>query len=186
MRLASPLDIRVVIPLDSGDTFVALAFPLRHRVLLVPGVEQLRLLAGKVEIVTVTHIEIGAGNAAAQNEDYNVVNGDVFRWKWMWQQIADYFGIEAAPFPGEMQPLEGRMLAAEDDWRQIAQKYQLRESDVARLASWWHTDADLGRPMEVFTDISKSRNAGFTGYRSTREAFFALFDKLKENRIIPS
>ncbi|AIX73796.1 NAD-dependent dehydratase [Pantoea sp. PSNIH4] len=131
-------------------------------------------------------LEWAATTPAAQNEDYNVVNGDVFRWKWMWQQIADYFGIEAAPFPGEMQPLEGRMLAAEDDWRQIAQKYQLRESDVARLASWWHTDADLGRPMEVFTDISKSRNAGFTGYRSTREAFFALFDKLKENRIIPS
>ncbi|WP_368913599.1 SDR family oxidoreductase [Mixta calida] len=131
-------------------------------------------------------LEWAVTTPAAQNEDYNVVNGDVFRWKWMWQQIADYFGIEAAPFPGEMQPLEGRMLAAEDDWRQIAQKYQLRESDVARLASWWHTDADLGRPMEVFTDISKSRNAGFTGYRSTREAFFALFDKLKENRIIPS
>ena len=66
-------------------------------------------------------LEWAATTPAAQNEDYNVVNGDVFRWKWMWQQIADYFGIEAAPFPGEMQPLEGRMLAAEDDWRQIAQ-----------------------------------------------------------------
>ena len=66
MRLASPLDVRVVIPLDSGDTLVALAFPLRHRVLLVPGVEQLGLLAGEVEIVTVAHIEIGAGNAAAR------------------------------------------------------------------------------------------------------------------------
>ena len=100
-------------------------------------------------------LEWAATTPAAQNEDYNVVNGDVFRWKWMWQQIADYFGIEAAPFPGEMQPLEGRMLAAEDDWRQIAQNISCASRT---LPVWprWHTDADLGRPMEVFTDISKA------------------------------
>lgn len=131
-------------------------------------------------------LEWAATSPSAKNEDFNVVNGDVFRWKWMWQQIADYFGIEAAPFPGEMQPLEHRMVGVDHDWQQIAQKYQLREADVNRLASWWHTDADLGRPMEVFTDISKSRKAGFTGYRATRDAFFSLFDKLKANRIIPS
>ncbi len=131
-------------------------------------------------------LEWAATSPAAKNEDFNVVNGDVFRWQWMWEQIADYFGIKAAPFSGDMQPLEGRMLNADHDWEKIAEKYQLREKDVTRLASWWHTDADLGRPMEVFTDISKSRKAGFTGYRSTRDAFFTLFDKLKANRIIPS
>lgn len=68
MRLASPLDVRVVIPLDFGDTFVALAFPVRHRVELVPGIEELRLLAGKVEIVAVAHIEVSAGDAAARGQ----------------------------------------------------------------------------------------------------------------------
>jgi hypothetical protein len=56
---------------------------------------------------------------------------------------------------------------------------------VTKLASWWHTDADLGRPMEAFTDMSKSRKAGFTGYRSTLDSFTQLFDKLKAEKVIP-
>ncbi|CUU24065.1 SDR family oxidoreductase [Duffyella gerundensis] len=121
----------------------------------------------------------------AKNQDFNVVNGDVFRWKWMWGEIARYFDIEPVGFDGEPQPLEARMQQADAQWREIAARYDLKEADVTRLASWWHTDADLGRPMEVFTDISKSRKAGFTGYRSTRDCFFELFDRLKANHIIP-
>ncbi|MTD29045.1 SDR family oxidoreductase [Erwinia sorbitola] len=126
-----------------------------------------------------------ATTPSAQNQDYNVVNGDVFRWQWMWGEIAAYFGLEAAPFPDEEQPLEGRMNNAAQQWQGIAQQYGLKESDITKLASWWHTDADLGRPMEVFTDVSKSRKAGFTGYQPTREAFFELFDRLKAAKLIP-
>ena len=77
------------------------------------------------------------------------------------------------------------MKEAPEAWQEIAQRHHLREADINRLASWWHTDADLGRPMEAFTDMSKSRKAGFTGYRSTPDAFYALFDKLRAEKIIP-
>ena len=30
---------------------------------------------------------------AARDQAFNVVNGDVFRWKWMWGRIADWFDI---------------------------------------------------------------------------------------------
>jgi hypothetical protein len=53
------------------------------------------------------------------------------------------------------------------------------------LASAWHTDADLGRPIEVVTDMSKSRKLGFTGYHPTEESFFELFEKLRQDRLIP-
>jgi nucleoside-diphosphate-sugar epimerase len=131
-------------------------------------------------------LEWAATTPSAQDQDYNVVNGDVFRWKWMWGEIASYFGIEAAPFPDDVQPLDGRMDAAPAEWQALAKQFNLKEADISKLVSWWHTDADLGRPMEVFTDISKSRKAGFTGYQSTRDAFFALFDKLKAEKLIPS
>ncbi|MBD8124720.1 SDR family oxidoreductase [Pantoea agglomerans] len=121
----------------------------------------------------------------AANQDFNAVNGDVFRWNWMWPKLADYFGIEAAEYPAQMMPLEDRMQEAASAWQAIAEQHQLRESDVTRLASWWHTDADLGRPMEAFTDMSKSRKAGFTGYRSTIDSFIQLFDKLKAEKVIP-
>ncbi|VVT45695.1 Nucleoside-diphosphate-sugar epimerases [Kosakonia radicincitans] len=121
----------------------------------------------------------------AANEDFNAVNGDVFRWNWLWPRLAAYFAIESAPYPESMQPQEGRMQDAQAAWTEIAAKYHLREADISKLASWWHTDADLGRPMEAFADMSKSRKAGFTGYRSTLDAFTALFDRLKAENIIP-
>jgi hypothetical protein len=59
------------------------------------------------------------------------------------------------------------------------------EADLTRLASPWHTDADLGRPIEVVTDMSKSRRLGFTAYQPTDDAFFALFAQLRADRLIP-
>ena len=34
-----------------------------------------------------------------------MVNGDVFRWSWMWGRLAQRFGVEPAPFPGRSTPL---------------------------------------------------------------------------------
>ncbi|MCZ4057990.1 SDR family oxidoreductase [Pantoea sp. LMR881] len=126
-----------------------------------------------------------ATSPEAANEDFNTVNGDVFRWNWMWPRLAAYFGIEATDYPAQIMPLENRMQEAEAAWREIASRYQLREADVNKLVSWWHTDADLGRPMEAFTDMSKSRKAGFIGYRSSLDSFTQLFDKLKAEKVIP-
>ncbi|WP_437615835.1 SDR family oxidoreductase [Erwinia sp. V71] len=126
-----------------------------------------------------------ATSATAANQDFNTVNGDVFRWNWLWPRIAAYFGIEAADYPAQMMPLDGRMAEAAARWQQVVGKYQLREADISKLVSWWHTDADLGRPMEAFTDMSKSRKAGFSGYRSTLDSFSQLFDRLKAENIIP-
>jgi hypothetical protein len=39
--------------------------------------------------------------------------------------------------------------------------------------------------MEVLTDMTKSRKAGFLDYQSTPDAFFELFDRLKAERLIP-
>ncbi|MED5546513.1 MAG: SDR family oxidoreductase [Pseudomonadota bacterium] len=126
-----------------------------------------------------------ATTPAAANEAFNIVNGDVFRWSWMWERIAQWFGIEAAPFDGTVRPLEEQMAHDADIWTDIAARHGLVESDLARLASPWHTDADLGRPIEVVTDRGKSRKLGFTGYEATDEAFFDLFAKLREDRLIP-
>ncbi|MGY9049988.1 MAG: SDR family oxidoreductase, partial [Rhodobacterales bacterium] len=122
---------------------------------------------------------------AARNEDFNIVNGDVFRWNWMWHRIGDYFGVEVEEFDGVERPLEEQMKEDAPVWAEIAKKHGLAESELSRLASPWHTDADLGRPIEVVTDMSKSRAMGFTGYVATDRAFFDLFDRLRVDGIIP-
>jgi len=121
----------------------------------------------------------------AANQDFNIVNGDVFRWSWMWSRIADWFGIEAAPFDGTVVPLEEQMADDAVVWQRIAEREGLVEADLTRLASPWHTDADLGRPIEVVTDMGKSRRMGFTRYQPTDDAFFDLFAQLRADRVIP-
>ncbi|MBX9728900.1 MAG: NAD-dependent dehydratase, partial [Sphingopyxis sp.] len=122
---------------------------------------------------------------AAANQDFNIVNGDVFRWSWMWARIADWFGLEPAPFDGTVLPLEQQMADDAAVWRSIAERDGLAEPDLARLASPWHSDADLGRPIEVVTDMSKSRRMGFLVYQPTDDAFFDLFRELRAERFIP-
>jgi hypothetical protein len=78
------------------------------------------------------------------------------------------------------------MAGAAQVWAGLAEREQLREHDLDRVASWWHTDGDLGRDMERFTDLSRSRAAGFTGYRSTLASFLELFDRLEEDRVVPA
>ena len=126
-----------------------------------------------------------ATTPAARDQAFNVVNGDVFRWSWMWGRIAEWFGIEAAPFDGSIVPLEQQMADDAPLWRTIAERDGLAEADLDRLVSPWHTDADLGRPVEVVTDMSKSRRLGFTAYQPTDDAFFDLFAALRADRLIP-
>jgi nucleoside-diphosphate-sugar epimerase len=131
------------------------------------------------------HLQWASTTPAAQNEAFNVVNGDVFRWSWMWQQIARWFDIKPAAFPGKGTPLELQLADKAPVWAEIARRHNLAEPDLKVLASAWHTDADLGRPIEVLTDMSKSRKLGFLDYQPTDESFFDLFAKLREQRIIP-
>jgi nucleoside-diphosphate-sugar epimerase len=131
------------------------------------------------------HLEWAATAEAARNEAFNVVNGDVFRWKWMWERIAAFFGLKAAPFPGEGTPLEEQLADAGPIWADIARRYGLAEPNLGVLASLWHTDADLGRPIEVVTDMSKSRRLGFLDYQTTENSFTDLFASLRKARIIP-
>jgi nucleoside-diphosphate-sugar epimerase len=131
------------------------------------------------------HLEWAATTDAARNQAFNVVNGDVFRWSWMWKRLAEWFGLQPAPFPGEGSPLERQLADAAPIWAEIARKHDLAATDLSSITSAWHTDGDLGRPIEVVTDMSKSRKLGFLEYQATDDSFFDLFARLRDARIIP-
>jgi nucleoside-diphosphate-sugar epimerase len=136
--------------------------------------------------VLAKHLIWAATTEVAHNEAFNVVNGDVFRWSWLWQRIADWFGIEAIGYEGTIHPLEAEIANDGPLWEQIARDHQLAEPSLNRIASAWHTDLDLGRPIEVMTDMSKSRKLGFTVFQPTDESFFDLFKQLQADRLIPA
>jgi hypothetical protein len=70
-------------------------------------------------------------------------------------------------------------------WKVMATKYGLVELDLWRVASPWHTDLDMGRPLEVMTDMARGRTLGFLVYQSTEEAFHDLFATLRAEKVIP-
>lgn len=121
----------------------------------------------------------------AANQAFNVVNGDVFRWNQLWFDLASWFGVEAEGFHGTIRPLEKQLEGKEQIWEQLAQTQKLKVTTLAKITSPWHTDLDLGRPLEVVTDMSKSRKLGFSAYQTTTDSFFDLFQKLREEQIIP-
>jgi hypothetical protein len=77
------------------------------------------------------------------------------------------------------------MADAKKIWPEIVRRHGLRDLDVQKLASWWHTDADLGRTIETFTDMGKSRSLGFFAVRDTPSSFADLFARLRAEKVVP-
>lgn len=176
MNMAVTLAVYASICRHTGLDFVFPGSPGQYNA--VTDVTDARLLA--------EHLHWAATTPGAANLPFNTVNGDLFRWTWLWRQIADYFGLPVGTYPGHPLPLQSRMADAPAIWRGIVAKHGLRDIPVDRLASWWHSDADLGRTLECFTDMTNSRTRGFAAYRQTTRSFFDVFDELRAQRIIPA
>ena len=131
------------------------------------------------------HLEWAATKPSARNEAFNIVNGEVFRWNWMWPKLAVYFGLVAAEYPGHAQPLEKQMADMGPVWDKIVAKHGLQKNELTSVASWWHSDADLGRIIENFTDMTKSRDRGFVAYQNSARSFTDAFDKLRAAKVLP-
>jgi nucleoside-diphosphate-sugar epimerase len=121
-----------------------------------------------------------------ENEPFNIANGDSFRWRWLWPQIAQHFGVEwEGPTESPRTLVDSMTDVAPEVWRRIADREGLIESDVSKLASWWHSDSDLGREIECLTDMTKSREAGFLNFRSTPKSFFDMVARYREAKLLP-
>jgi nucleoside-diphosphate-sugar epimerase len=176
MNMGSTLAVYATLCREKGTNFI---FPgSKEQWNALTDVTDARLLA--------EHLEWAATTPAARNQAFNVVNGDVFRWRWLWPQLAAYFGVQWEGPPEGLAPLAPRMAAAPEEWAKIAAKYSLAEKDINRLVSWWHTDGDLGRTLECVNDMSKSRRLGFLRFQETPASFFDLFARLKQERLIPA
>lgn len=131
------------------------------------------------------HVLWSATEPRAANQAFNTVNGDVFRWRQLWPLLAEALGAEPGQYPGHPTPLQDRMHHADSAWEAITSSHGLQPYRATELASWWHTDADLGREVETFADMSKSRMLGFLDYQPSVMSFLDLFEALREARIIP-
>jgi nucleoside-diphosphate-sugar epimerase len=131
------------------------------------------------------HLVWEATTKKAANMAFNVVNGDYFRWRKMWTRIAEYFDVEPALYPGRITVLADALADIGPEWDRIVKKHDLRKTKIEQIAPWWHVDADLGRTQECITDMSRSRELGFTDYIRTWDSWRQLFDRLRAENYIP-
>lgn len=176
MNMAVTLAVYASICKYTGRPFVFPGSPEQYHG--VTDVTDARVLARQLEWAATT--------PEAADTPFNIVNGDVFRWTWLWEKIAGYFGIAVEPYPEHATPLQKQMAGADLIWKEIVAKYGLQDIPVDHLASWWHSDADLGRTLECFTDMTNSRTRGFADYQQTTRSFFDVFDDLRTKNVIPS
>ena len=175
MNMAATLGVYASICKETGMPFSFPGSPEQWQA--ATDVTDARILASQLTWAATT--------PAAADLAFNVVNGDVFRWKWLWPRIAAYFDIEAAPYSGSPETLEIKMSEAAPVWDALVVKHGLQTNALSRVASFWHTDADLGRQVETFNDVGRSRKLGFLDYQDTTESFTDAFDRLRADHIIP-
>ena len=121
--------------------------------------------------------------ASAQEQIFNITNGDYFRWQFMWPKIAKAFGMEIAePIP---MPLAVYMADKAPLWQQMTEKYGLRPIPYDHLVSWAFGDFLFNSSFDNISSTIKARTHGFPDCIDTEDMFTHFFQSLRERKIIP-
>jgi nucleoside-diphosphate-sugar epimerase len=126
--------------------------------------------------------------AGCGNQAFNVNNGDLFRWKYMWPALAGFFGLAPAgpqpylmtQFMSDKQPL----------WDEMTAKYGLRPFPFARATRWAQGDytapnSRIASEHDIVSDMVKIRRHGFWEVEDSERMFLRLFARLREQKVIP-
>ena len=125
----------------------------------------------------------------AQDEVFNIANGDVILWRQLFERLAEHFGLPL----GEPEPM--RMAEAMPQhaalWRQIAAREGLRVADLGALLglSWQYADATFAsqRPFPVPPLVStiKLRQAGFAPCIDTEQCIDEHLQAMQAQHYLP-
>lgn len=131
-----------------------------------------------------------AGAETAQNQHFNISNGEVFQWRDLWPAMAETMGVEQ----GEDEPLRvsAYLFEREAIWNQIVARHSLRSLTLEQLLGHSHGYADFQfaatakePPPPALMSIVKLHQAGFTGMRDTERSYQRWLQVLIDRKVIP-
>lgn len=124
-----------------------------------------------------------ATTPAAANEAFNMVNGDHFRWQYLWPTLARYFGLEA----GDVQQIDLEAMMADKAplWDDIVRRHDLVPTPFAEAANWAFANYALAPTWDVMLDNTKARQHGFPEFVDSEAMFIRIFDDFRRQRFIP-
>ena len=132
-------------------------------------------------------IEWAGSNKIADNQIYNVTNGDVYIWHHVWPKVAELFGMDH----GSPQPMSLNRLMPENSeiWTRVVKKYSLRNYSLGDLVpSWQFADYIFGygqRPNPHHMSNIKIRQHGFQECTDTEHMMIDLLKEMQKLGIIP-
>ncbi len=128
-------------------------------------------------------MEWAATAPAAANRAFNFTNGDLVRWCHLWPAIADAFGME--PGPPKQVSLAIEMADKEALWAAICRRHGLKGYRLAELTNWDFADFVFGCGYDQISDLTRLRNAGWSGANPSEEMYLRLIAELRHDRVIP-
>ena len=124
-----------------------------------------------------------ANEKRAAFENYNVTNGDIFKWENVWARIAEFFEMPIG-YPQKI-PLQSVMPLQKPIWEKIAAQHDLRPIPYEQLAGWKFADFIFDSDWDIISSTTKIRQLGFNEAIDSEEQFLELFKTFKDLRLIP-
>ena len=125
-----------------------------------------------------------ADSDEADNQAFNVTNGDPIRWSRTWPQIAEYFGMETAE--PKMMPLADVMPEQSQLWQRISEKTGLCDIELKSIVNWGWMDYMLRMEHDVVLETGKIRRAGFQDCLQTDRVFVERLRELQQHKVLPT
>ena len=123
------------------------------------------------------------GEDKARNEIFNVSNGDVYRWRQLWNDLAAFYDLDIAE-PLAMSTVS-EMSEKATLWDAMVARYGLHATPYNQIANWAFVDWMLNFGEEVIQSTIKIRQAGFADCIDTHQSFRRQLTRLRDMRIVP-
>ncbi|KAF5866479.1 hypothetical protein ETB97_012033 [Aspergillus alliaceus] len=131
-----------------------------------------------------------------KNEDFLHSNGDVFVWRYLWQDVAKYFGVEA-PEPqfdkavGQTNTLNNEIDMVEwakdkrPVWEAVVKKYG-GKVDAFDWGTWGFFNWATGKSWCTISSVNKARKYGWQRTDSTLETWIETYRSFENAGVLPA
>jgi nucleoside-diphosphate-sugar epimerase len=120
---------------------------------------------------------------SAQNQIFNISNGDLLRWVNTWPKVADFFGMEVGqPFPYDLPAV---MQDKAQLWDVIVKKHGLEPVPFGQMATWDSANGILSLERDLISSTIKLRQAGFQDCMDSETCVMSVLSEMRERRLIP-
>jgi nucleoside-diphosphate-sugar epimerase len=140
--------------------------------------------------LTHAHIDIvskamvwAATDPRCANQDFNVANGDYFRWRDAWRKVTAHFGMSAGR-PAALK-LEDLMRDKAPVWDRIVERHGLRRIVFEQAADWAFADSIFRLEWEQTMSVVKAHQHGFCQMLDSEQALLGLLAEYRAQKLLP-